>query len=175
MRPASQILVIWFFSKCLPPAFVCAFLTVWGFGLIGGLSAFATNSDSPSSFVTGLILAPISGIVVMLLALIYCVSLRQTYVYYVTNQRCVFRGGIILRRERSVPYHKITDVEISQNIIERALGIPKVNVFTPGTGSTTASPFGGQRAEISFVGLRDSESPAATINQILKKFKATGQ
>ncbi|MFH2137454.1 MAG: hypothetical protein ABII88_02960 [Candidatus Omnitrophota bacterium] len=38
------------------------------------------------------------------------------------------------------------------------------------------SPYGGgQKAEISFIGLKDNESPAATINEILRKFRATGE
>lgn len=178
MRPARAILVMWFFSKCILPAFVGVFITFWCFAFFGGVLAARAASDSPWPIVRALIAAPVVGGVVLFLALIYCVHLRRTYVYYVTNQRCVFHGGILRRVERSVPYHKVTDVETSQNIVERAFGISKLNIFTPGTASvmpTPFSPFGGQRAEISFVGLADSETPAETINEILRKFKATGE
>lgn len=117
----------------------------------------------------------ILGPVILLLALIYCRVLRKTYVYYVTDQRCVFHGGILRRIERSVPYHKVTDVEMSQNIVERILDISTLKVFTPGTSSMQTSLFGGQRAEISFDGLKDNETPASTINEILRKFRATGE
>lgn len=118
-----------------------------------------------------------AGVVLLavVIGLLYSECLRRTYVYFVSNQRCVFRGGIIVRVERSVPYHKVTDVEMRQNIVERMLGISKLNIFTPGTASVVNSPFGGPRAEISFVGLADSETPAATINETLRGFKATGE
>ncbi len=74
-----------------------------------------------------------------------------------------------------MPYHKITDVESSQNIIERIIGISSLKIFTPGTASLPTSPFGGERAEIMFVGLVDNETPANTINEIVIKFKATAE
>jgi len=72
-----------------------------------------------------------------------------------------------------VPYHKITDVEMSQNIIERMIGISTLNIFTPGTGSIRGT--GGQKAEISFVGLKDNETPAVTISKHLKELTAKGE
>ena len=137
--------------------------------------AVATKSDSPWPIVAGGVMALIAAPSLFILGLIYCSYLRRTYVYYVTNQRCIFHGGILRRIERSVPYHKITDVEMSQNFIERMLGISSLKIFTPGTGSMMASPFGGQRAEIAFVGLKDNETPATTINEIVRKFRATGE
>jgi uncharacterized membrane protein YdbT with pleckstrin-like domain len=104
---------------------------------------------------------------------VYYAKLKGTFQYCITNQRCIFEGGIIIRRKRSVPYHKITDVEINQNIIERGLGISSLKVFTPGTGSAGMPGF--EKAEIAFYGLKDAEMPANIIQNILKKYKATGE
>lgn len=176
LRPDSKILVIWFFTKCLGAAFLGAFLVFWCFGFFGGI-VFAVTRSSGSAWplAVGGIMALIVALVFLIIGIIYCRFLRKTYVYYITNQRCVFHGGIIRRIERSVPYHKITDVEASQNIVERVLGISSVNIFTPGTASMMAPAFGGQRAEISFVGLKDNETPAETINKILRKYRSTGE
>jgi len=175
LRPEPNVLGIWFFTKCLLAAFTGAFLVFWCFGFFGGMFAAATKSNSPWPIVTGGFAALIIAPVLLILGLIYCGYLRRTYIYYVTNQRCVFHGGILRRIERSVPYHKITDVEMSQNIIERILGISSLKIFTPGTASMKAFPFGGERAEITFVGLKDNEPPARTINEILRKFRSTGE
>ena len=168
LGPQPSILAIWFFTKCLPPALVgavaCGFFTV--------LLWAATNSRRPE--LAGVAVGVLVGLLSLLTAYVYCSFLRKTYVYYITDQRCVFHGGILRRVERSVPYHKVTDVQITQHIVERILGISKLQIFTPGTASTP-SPFGGQLAEISFVGLEDSETPAATVNGILRKFRATGE
>ena len=165
LRPESNILVIWFFTKCLILPIIVAVPSsfLFGFGI----------SESSKAFVTlgliFLILAPVA----LILLFAYCICLKATYAYYITNRRCVFCGGIIHKIQRSAPYHKITDVEMSQNIIERMLGISTINIFTPGTGSIQGS--GIQKAEISFTGLKDNETPAETINEILQKFKATGE
>ncbi len=163
LRPKPKLLVIWFFTKCLP----------WG---LGGMFILPIFGDLESSNLKLIIPTVIGALFLISLGLTYCTFLRRTYVYYVTNQRCVFHGGILRRVERSIPYHKITDVEMSQNIVERILAISSLNIFTPGTASMyPSSPFGGPRAEISFVGLSDNETPATTINGILRKFKATGE
>lgn len=175
LQPESKVLGIWIFTKCLPAAFISAFLSFWCFGFFGGMFCAATQSKSAWPIAAGGIMALIAAPTLFILALIYCSYLRRTYVYYVTNQRCVFHGGILRRIERSIPYHKITDVEMSQNIIERIIGISSLKIFTPGTGSMVASPFGGQRAEITFVGLKDNETPATTINEIVRKFRSTGE
>ena len=175
LRPESSILGIWFFTKCLPAAVISAFLSFWCVGFFGAMFCALTDSNSPWPLTAGGILALVLAPVVLALGLVYCGFLRRTYVYYITNYRCVFHGGILRRIERSVPYHKITDVEMSQNIVERMLGISSVKIFTPGTGSMVAFPFGGQRAEIFFAGLKDNETPASSINEILRKFRATGE
>jgi uncharacterized membrane protein YdbT with pleckstrin-like domain len=175
LRPQGGLLVIWVFTKCIPAAFAAAVLSGV---LLGIFAAIITGVESGTPFQvgTGVTAAGILPLLVLVLTFVYCVFLRRSYVYYITNQRCVFHGGILRRVERSVPYHKITDVEISQHIGERILRIARVQLFTPGTGSMMASPFGGQqRAEISFIGLRDSETPADTINSILSKFRSTGE
>ncbi len=180
MRPEQNILVIWFFTKALPFAVVATFiinmLLVWALWLPGVLG-LGKRPDELFIFSSGGIFAALGiGCLCLLVGLIYIVYLRRTYVYYVTNQRCVFHGGILRRVERSIPYHKVTDVEMSQNIVERILGMSRLNIFTPGTASTYGSyPGGGQRAEISFVALRDSETPANTINEILSRYRATGE
>lgn len=175
LRPESKVLGIWIFTKCLLTAIVGAFLIFWCFSFIGSMLYVAIKSKPTLPIATGGTVAIIVAPSLFLLLLIYNIYLRRTYVYYVTNQRCVFHGGILRRVERSVPYHKITDVEMSQNIIERILGISSLKIFTPGTSSMMTSPFGGQRAEIAFVGLKNNEIPATTINEIIRKFRATGE
>ena len=63
---------------------------------------------------------------------------------------------------------------IYQNIIERLLGICRLNIFTPGTASM-GGPWGGQRAEIVFVGLKDAQKPEEIITNILKTYRSTGE
>ncbi len=172
LTPEKNILFIWFFTKALAVGIIGGAIA---FGLVGFSGIlFTFGGESAFSFIGGIIGAIILGPILLLLAMVYCEFLRRSYIYYITNQRCVFHGGIIRRVERSVYYHKVTDVEMSQNIIERILDISTLNIFTPGTSSRSADS-SSQKAEISFVGLRDNESPANSINSILRNFRATGE
>lgn len=175
LRPESSLLTIWFFTKAIPAAVVGIFAVIWLFGVSSFFFLSPTVSDVIWSTHTLRTIAFVISPIFLIATTIYCFCLRRTYMYYITNQRCVFHGGIIRRVERSVPYHKITDVEMSQDIVERVLRISSLRIFTPGTASVVGYPFGKQRAEITFAGLKDNETPAATINQILRKFRATGE
>jgi uncharacterized membrane protein YdbT with pleckstrin-like domain len=174
LRPEPAVLAIWLFTKCLPATFGGAFLGFCIATFFSGVACAARGSGSAWPIAVGGVAAAILAAVILPVVLVYCVFLRRTYVYTVTDQRCVFHGGILRRVERSVPYHKVTDVEMSQNIVERAAGISSLNIFTPGTGSAGAA-LGGQKAELTFAGLKDNETPATTINEVLRTFRATGE
>lgn len=139
LRPESSIVFPWVFSKCLPAAFTAVALTLFFVPFFG---LMLTSTGSEPRFlnmmgITGVIVAPTA----LILSLIYIPYLRKTHVYYITNKRCVFTGGI----------------------------------FTPGSTGIRGWPFWAEQAEIEFVGLKDSENPAATVNSILATFKATGE
>jgi uncharacterized membrane protein YdbT with pleckstrin-like domain len=128
-----------------------------------------SNRETPVAIVivATIAVALLAGLLAVTIAYLYFRALRRTYTYAVTNQRCILHGGLFIRVERSIPYHKVTDVEVTQDIIERFLRISRVQVFTPGTAGTVG--------EITFAGLDDAETPAATINGILQGFRATGE
>lgn len=170
LGPQPSILFAWCFSKGLPGAFFAAFLAFWFFGFFGGIFTSSTRV-----LAIGAIAALVVATVALFVSPFYLHRLRKTYRYHVTNLRCVFTGGIFRRVERSVPYHKITDVEISQNLLERVLRISNLRIFTPASTGSRSWPFSSEQAEIEFVGLKDAETPAATVNGILATFKATGE
>jgi uncharacterized membrane protein YdbT with pleckstrin-like domain len=170
IQPEPVILVIWFFTRCMPLGAAGGFVLFWPVAFLAGMFKLDTGF---APFAKGLAGALLAGFFFAALALLYHSYLRRTYIYYITNRRCVFRGGILRRVQHSVPYHKVTDVEMSQNIIERMLGISSLGIYTPGTGSMSQG--GLRKPEIACIGLKDNETPAETISGILSKYKATGQ
>jgi uncharacterized membrane protein YdbT with pleckstrin-like domain len=96
-------------------------------------------------------------------AFAYQIALLRTYAFIITNERVIIAGGILLRKMKSVPYHKITDISITQNIIERLLVISSLNVHTAGT--VTDKP------EIRFFGLDSPENPQSILVKGLRIFK----
>lgn len=150
--PETAILVLWFFRAL----FIAFFFSFFLMPLFAALSS--TYLDN-LLFNYLLFFFPI-----LIIAFLYQIALRKSYHYYITNERIIFEGGILLKKIKSVPYHKVTDVSIFQNIIERALGISTVNIHTAGTGV--------QIPEIRFFGLRDPEKPHLIVVNELKAFKA---
>lgn len=173
-KPAEEILIMWIFTKVIP---YCLFVGLISFYLLMlGWLFFVVIPLRLKNPAFPIFIIQLAGLTVPLWAIFfvrYYKSLKETFHYYITGQRCIFEGGIIVRRVRSVPYHKITDVEINQNIIEQFLGIYSLKIFTPGTGSMGMPGF--EKAEIIFYGLKDAEHPADIIQETLKKYKATGE
>ncbi len=192
LNPDRKILIPWFFAKTTTYSFAilfAVFMLVFVANTINEINL--ASNESPEDSVIGSKTteenesieeddvyqmehpfkifveywgwAVILTILSMIIIQIYFVYLRKTYRYMITNKRCIFIGGILKRTERSVPYKKITDIQRTQNILERALGIWNIQIFTPGTASMAV----GQRkaqAELNFDGLLNSEKALAAIN-----------
>jgi len=188
--PDSKILTVWFITKTLTYSIAAMFFVFMALFFINVMILSSSNEDHNKEYVVeesdvkaennddetkkvvhpfmifvdywgwSLLLVGFFSIFVQ----IYFSYLRRTFRYIVTNRRCVFVGGILKRVERSVPFQKITDVQRSQNILERMLGIWNVQIFTPGTASVQ----NGQakaRAELNFDGLLNSEELYEIINR----------
>lgn len=167
-KPERTIVMLWVLKIMLPITFV-----ILCFGLPMMFGIISEGHDLNCIFWTSVILTLVFYFMLFIIVPFYYSSLRETFQYYITNQRCIFEGGIIVKRTRSVPFHKITDIEINQNIIERFFGLCSLKIFTPGTGSAGAVGF--EQAEIKFSGLKEAETPANIIQGILKNYKATGE
>ena len=66
------------------------------------------------------------------------------------------------KRERSIPFNKITDFTVTQNLFEQILNLYNLRIQTAGAGYP--------QAEVSFVGLGDVNTPKSIISNKLKKW-----
>jgi putative membrane protein len=62
----------------------------------------------------------------------------RRYEYAVTPDTFDIQSGVISRREREIPFERIQNVDIAQNVVQRALGIAEVRLETAGGGDTEA-------------------------------------
>jgi uncharacterized membrane protein YdbT with pleckstrin-like domain len=102
-----------------------------------------------------------------LISLIYAYALIGTHHYYITDQRVVFEGGILISKKHSMPFSKITDVEISKNIIEQACRISSAGIYSPGTGSDPRSRL--KKPDILFEGIADPDVPRRILFENIMK------
>lgn len=82
------------------------------------------------------------GIVVLTVGLTGALAYQYAYVrrfdYELTDDTFDVRSGVLSRRTREIPYRRVQNVDISQNPLQRALGISEVRVETAGGGDTEA-------------------------------------
>lgn len=193
VTPDEKILVTWFFTKTITYSFATMFFIFMSLFFIntmnitseieqiskiekakGDLSAkeikekkaeAAEKISHPFAIIIdywmwALALVMLASIIIQ----IYLYYLKKTYRYIITDRRCILIGGILKRIERSVPYKKVTDIQRSQNILERMLGIWNVQIYTPGTASMQVG-HARTKAEINFDGLVNSEELYEAINR----------
>jgi putative membrane protein len=67
------------------------------------------------------------------------VARYQRYVYDLTPDTFDIRSGVFSRREREIPYERVQNVDIAQNVVQRIVGIAEVRLETAGGSSTEAS------------------------------------
>ena len=73
----------------------------------------------------------------------------ETLRYRFDDEGVFMSFGVIFRREMQLTYARMQDIHLSQNILERWLGIGTVTIQTAGSGSA---------AHMGIVGVRDCES-----------------
>lgn len=171
-KPNDRLIVIWLFTKCITHALALGFLFFMIFYFKWIITLTGKDIKTLPDFYHPFLFSVLIAIVGLLLSYIYHRYLIKTITYYITDRRCVWKGGIIRKVEHSVSYYKITDVERSQNIIEQLLGISTINLFTPGTSSMRMGAAAKSQPvpELRFEGLIESEDEAEAINEQVRKF-----
>jgi putative membrane protein len=88
----------------------------------------------------------------------YGVAYYRRYEYELTADTFDIRSGVFGRREREIPLRRIQNVDISQNVIQRALGIAEVRLETAGAS--------GSEAHLKFVGEARANQLQAEISRL---------
>lgn len=63
----------------------------------------------------------------------------RRYTYELTEETFDIESGVLSRREREIPYERVQNVDISQNVVQRALGVAAVRLETAGGSGTEAA------------------------------------
>ncbi|MFD1571569.1 PH domain-containing protein [Halorubrum laminariae] len=95
---------------------------------------FVVNSND-----WGLPLAVGAAGALLLAAFGYETAYYRRFDYELTPDTLDIASGVISRREREIPYRRIQNVDVSQSVIQRAIGIAAVDLETAGGSSTEGS------------------------------------
>jgi hypothetical protein len=88
-------------------------------GLVAGAIAFVFwfgLQDSTGVFI------PIYSVAFSILGFLLVELYRRSHKYIISNLRLIFKGGIITKRERTLRYDKITDIDAKQGILGQIFG-----------------------------------------------------
>ncbi len=103
---------------------------VFGFAVIASVGGGSGGIDLPQA-------AAIVAVGIVASAVWETAQVRR-YAYEVTPDTFDIRSGVFSRREREIPFERIQNVDIAQNVLQRALGIAELRFETAGGGATEA-------------------------------------
>ena len=97
-------------------------------------SVFASSGDGMN--IQSFLLFFVAGLAIVVG---WQVAYVRRYEYRVTADTFDINSGVLSRREREIPYERIQNVDIAQNVVQRALGIAEVRLETAGGNATEAT------------------------------------
>ena len=86
----------------------------------------------------------------------------RRFTYRVEDDTFDIQSGVLSRREREIPFERIQNVDIAQNVIQRAIGIAEVRIETAGGGAS--------EAQLRYV----SKSEATRLQELVSRRKQGG-
>lgn len=108
-----------------------------------GVSFFFVGSALSGS---GVLPPPLAGLAVplvvgvgVLLTALWQVAYYRRFDYELTDDGLEIASGVVSRRQREIPLHRVQNVDISRNVLQRLLGIAALDLETAGGGDTEAS------------------------------------
>ncbi|MDO4540194.1 MAG: PH domain-containing protein [Syntrophomonadaceae bacterium] len=107
-------------------------------------------------------LLPASGAILLLYS-IYSIAWWYRYVYYIEDDELRLEYGLLARKKRYIPLERIQNVQLSENVLQRLLGLTGVKVETAG---------GSAKAEADLYSLRREQ--ARQLRQLLQAGHSTG-
>ncbi len=111
--------------------------TTAGFLKYGALLLFLSfggGGAAPASFTGAILLA------FVLLAVVggWHTAYYNRFEYRVTDDTIDITSGVVSRRSREIPLDRVQNVDVRENVVQRALGIAQVNLETAGGDATEA-------------------------------------
>jgi uncharacterized membrane protein YdbT with pleckstrin-like domain len=169
-KPARGVATVWFFTKAVPQAFLVTVLAFLPWMLFN--SPPERGQPAPYSFATGIGVLASVFVVAAVVGYVYVLALARTYEYAVTDQRFLFSGGILRKVRHAVEHRRVTDVQLSENIVEQVVKLSSVSLFTPGTASVRPNAKNQPMPELRLEGLPNGEEVMAVVSECVRKARS---
>ncbi|MFC1608345.1 PH domain-containing protein [Candidatus Latescibacterota bacterium] len=146
IKPENEHKTIMFIEWCILLAILCIFMMP--------LIIFIPEAGAKIAFSIAFAVL----LMVMVLYALWIPAYFKTLDYCIDKEAVRMSKGVFWKRRVTVPYDKITNVDISQGPLERMYNVGKIHVQTAGAGGPQ-----GANAELRLLGVRNLEDIKETI------------
>ena len=154
LRPAKVLRVLW--------------LLGWGIWFCVGLVVILILIATVSGVIFGLCL--LGWLVVMLLVLVWIPLFHGSLEYVIDSDGVKGSKGVLWKKQVTVPFAKMTNLDVTRGPLQRLAGIGTIHVQTAGMGGPE-----GTRAELKLLGVREIEQTKERIMERVRGFTAGGR
>jgi hypothetical protein len=153
IRPEPQQKTMWILGWALQ--FILFF--------IADLLFILVLKDPEIKLILGITLS--SCLLIMLLILLWIPAFYRSLEYSIDSDSISGKKGVFWRRTVTIPYYKITNIDITQGPVQRWFNIGTIHCQTAGMAGPQ-----GQKAELKLLGIKDLEDVKEMIREKVKNF-----
>ena len=158
LRPEKEQKTMWFIGWTVPFFIVLVLLVVFLVVI-------------PPGEVEWLIflLCLVGWLVVMGLILVWIPAYYKSLEYLIDSDSVKMKKGVFWKKNVTVPFTKITNLDVTQGPLQRAFGIGTINVQTAGAGGQQ-----GAQPELKLLGVRDLDGVKDSIMERVRGYTMSG-
>ena len=131
-------------------------IITWVIFFILGIILWVVMSITVDFLIYGIVF--ILWFVVMIPIIVWIPFAHRALGYSVDDEGVNMKGGVIWKKHVTVPYSKITNVDVTQGPLQRYCGIGTIHVQTAGSAGKQ-----GEKAELRLSGIRELEKVRSVI------------
>ncbi len=135
----------------------------WAIPFVIGLILLVIPALFVERVVFGICLA--GWLIVMLLILLWIPAFYKSLEYIIDSDSVKAKAGVFWRKNVTIPYTKVTNLDVTQGPIERIFDIGTIHVQTAGAGGQQ-----GAKAEQKLVGIRNLDGLKDTIMERIRDY-----
>lgn len=118
--------------------------------------------EADARLILGIMVSVMVGL--WLLVLPYIPAFFKSLEYRIENDSITGKKGVFWKRTSTIPFYKITNIDITQGPLQRMFGIGNIHCQTAGAGGAQ-----GSKAELVLLGIRNlEETKTAIADRFLK-------
>ena len=133
---------------------------IWGLAFVLGLVLWVIINIFGEEIIIDII--GLGYLIMMVLIFLYLPALFKSLIYSIESDSIKMHVGVFWKKQVTVPYAKITNLDVTQGPVERLFNVGVIHIQTAGAGGSQ----GGQ-AELKLIGIRDTNKLKMSIMKLV--------